>query len=259
MITSTANKQVKRVTQLLEKTRQRKKEQCYVAEGRRLLSEVPAKDVEQVFVSEALQAEMEGTLLQAGVSYEIVSTQVFKQMADTVAPQGVLAIVKQPVYTLAQVLANPGHSVLFLENIQDPGNLGTMFRTAEAAGVSGIILSPDCVDIFNPKVIRSTMGAIYRVPFVIMELAEAITAFKQAGGRIYAAHLKGEKAHYDLNLTGKTGFLIGNEGNGLTKETADRADAYLRIPMEGKTESLNAAIAAALLMYEAKRQNSEKK
>lgn len=265
MITSTANKQVKRVIALMEKARTRKKEQCYIAEGKRLLQEVPKQDVEALFVAESAYIQLQRQALgnaEKGTDlfwvqqlpYEVVSDSVFRQMAGTVAPQGVLGIVRQPVYRLEQVLDRQGHSVLFLEDLQDPGNLGTIFRTAEAAGVSGIVMSGGCVDLFNPKVIRATMGAIYRIPFVVMELGAAVRNFQQMGGLVYAAHLKGEQQHYQIQYPLKPGFLIGNEGNGLTEETAKLADCYLRIPMEGQTESLNAAVAAALLVYEAKRQ-----
>lgn len=265
MITSITNQRLKRVKALLEKARVRKKEQCYIAEGRRLLLEVPKQNVEMLFLSESMDRqwkqkaeedpEREWAEWLAGMPCEIVSDSVFNRISDTVTPQGILGIVKQPVYTLAQILSRAGHSVLFLENIQDPGNLGTIFRTAEAAGVRGIVMNDGCVDVFNPKVIRATMGAIYRVPFTVMPLADAVGQFRKAGGTVYAAHLKGTAAHYETEYRGTAGFLIGNEGNGLTEETAALADCYLRIPMEGQTESLNAAVAAALLVYEAKRQS----
>ena len=118
-----------------------------------------------------------------------------------------------------------------------------------------MIMSAQTVDIFNPKVIRATMGSIYRVPFVYVEnIVETIKDMQESGIHTYAAHLKGEKYYDSFSFREPTAFLIGNEGNGLKKETADMAEFYLKIPMEGKVESLNAAIAAALLMYEAHRQ-----
>ena len=132
---------------------------------------------------------------------------------------------------------------LVLEDLQDPGNMGTIFRTAEGAGVDGIFMSTNCVDIYNPKTIRSTMGSVYRVPFVIApDLQDVFAWFKKQGIRSYAAHVGG------------TAFLIGNEGNGLTDATAGQADCLIRIPMKGQLESLNAGVAAAILMYEASRQ-----
>ena len=145
--------------------------------------------------------------------------------------------------------------LLVTENVQDPGNLGTMFRTAEGAGVTGILMSRDTVDIFNPKTIRSTMGSIYRMPFLYTEdLKKDISELQKEGVHFYAAHLKGKASYDEADYQKPSAFLIGNEGNGLTTEIADLADVYIRIPMEGKLESLNAAMAAGILMYEANRQ-----
>ena len=144
---------------------------------------------------------------------------------------------------------------LILESIQDPGNLGTMVRTGEGAGITGVIMNKTTVDLFNPKTIRSTMGSIYRVPFYVAEdLAETLDSLKKQGVALYAAHLKGEHAYDEEDYTGACGFLIGNEGNGLSDTIANLADTYIKIPMEGQVESLNAAISASLLMYEANRQ-----
>ncbi len=145
--------------------------------------------------------------------------------------------------------------LLILEGIQDPGNLGTMIRTGEGAGATGILMDKTTVDMFHPKTIRATMGALYRMPFFIAtDLQGAIRQLKEKGVSIYAAHLSGTLSYEEPDYRGHTGFLIGNEGNGLSPETAGLADVCIQIPMEGKVESLNAAVAAALLMYEAKRQ-----
>lgn len=188
--------------------------------------------------------------------YEVVSEEVFAKMSDTQTPQGILCVLKQLQYNLRDMIQN-GKTPFFLvlENLQDPGNLGTMIRTGEGAGVSGVIMSRETVDIYNPKTIRATMGSIYRVPFFYAEnLHETIGQMQESGIHVYAAHLKGTK-NYDAYDYGKpTAFLIGNEGNGLTDETAALADTYIRIPMEGQLESLNAAVAAAILMYEGARQ-----
>ena len=144
---------------------------------------------------------------------------------------------------------------LILEDIQDPGNLGTMVRTAEGAGVTGVLLSRGCVDIYNPKTIRSTMGSIYRVPFLYTDdLLGDMDKLHEKGIVTYAAHLKGKGFYDEESYKGPTAFLIGNEGNGLTDELSEKAKQYIKIPMEGQLESLNAAVAAAILMYEASRQ-----
>ena len=182
-------------------------------------------------------------------------------MSDTQTPQGVLALVRQFSYGMDELLKSdrPAH-LMVLENLQDPGNLGTILRAGEGAGVTGVVMDANTADIYNPKVIRSTMGSVLRMPFVYAEdLHETLETLKQKKVRLFAAHLKGKNA-YDLeDYTGDTAFLIGNEANGLTDETAAMADTYVRIPMEGRVESLNAAVAASVLMFEAARQRRNQK
>ena len=146
--------------------------------------------------------------------------------------------------------------LMILEDLQDPGNLGTILRTGEGAGVTGIILSKNSVDIYNPKVIRSTMGSVYRMPFYYTSsIQEEILPWlreKKITG--YAAHLEGKNSYDQEDYTKGTAFFIGNEGNGLSRELSQKADIWIRIPMEGQVESLNAAMASGILMYEASRQ-----
>jgi TrmH family RNA methyltransferase len=145
--------------------------------------------------------------------------------------------------------------LLVLEDIQDPGNLGTIFRTAEAAGATGIVMSRGTVDIFHPKVVRATMSAVFRMPFYISnDLCAEISAFRERGIRSYAAHLGGKRAYDELPLSEGCAFLIGNEGNGLSEELTAQADEKIIIPMAGGAESLNAAMAAGILLFEAARQ-----
>ena len=166
-----------------------------------------------------------------------------------------------PIYqTTSYVFHNSAHAAARF-GLQDPGNMGTIVRTAEGAGVTGVIMSRDCVDIYNPKTIRSTMGSIYRMPFYYAEdILKAIRKIKDAGIKVYAAHLDGEKSYDEEDYAFSCAFLIGNEGNGLREETSKMADHYIIIPMSGEVESLNAAIAASVLMFEVKRQrrNTEK-
>ena len=144
---------------------------------------------------------------------------------------------------------------MILEDLQDPGNAGTILRTGEGAGVSGVLLTKTCVDITNPKVIRSTMGSVYRMPFLYVESVVSLAQeLKDRNIRTFAAHLHGKNSYDQESYTGGTAFLIGNEGKGLTDEASDSADCLIRIPMCGKVESLNAAMASGILMYEAARQ-----
>lgn len=257
MITSTSNPQMKAIVQLNKKAKARRELRAFVVEGTKMFRETPPELLERVYVSEQFSenAKNLACLERSGINYELVSDSVFTHISDTNTPQGILAVVRQPVYEFSDLLQAERTRLLVLENIQDPGNLGTMFRTGEGAGLTGIIISRETVDLFSPKTVRATMGSIYRMPFYMAEdLHGAIAALRGAGVRVYAAHLRGERYYDEEDFTGATAFLIGNEGNGLKKETADLADTYLQIPMEGQLESLNAAMAAGILMYEAHRQ-----
>lgn len=186
---------------------------------------------------------------------ETVSDTVFRQMCDTQTPQGILTVLRSPSYDMEDLLRKKNPLLMVLEDLQDPGNAGTILRTGEGAGVSGIFLTRTCVDITNPKVIRGTMGSIYRVPFFYVEDVPSLKEMlKGRGIRFFAAHLQGRNQYYEESYQGGSAFLIGNEGKGLTKEAAEAADCLIRIPMEGQVESLNAAMAAGILMYEAARQ-----
>lgn len=248
-----------------------------------MCSEIPKDRIHTLYISESFSKTKECKTLREGVKHiELVTDEVFKSLSDTQTPQGILALVKQYHYTLDEVTGKTAKEkatasgqdadgsvqnrkkqenrkkpalLMVLETIQDPGNLGTILRAGEGAGVTGVVMDANTTDIYNPKVIRSTMGSVLRMPFVYVEdLHETLQELKNRNIRLFAAHLKGKQA-YDLeDYTGDTAFLIGNEGNGLTDETAAMADTYVRIPMEGSVESLNAAVAASVLMFEAARQ-----
>lgn len=253
MITSTGNQQMKNLMLLMKKAKARNEQGLFVVEGRKMFLEAPDEQIEKVYVSESFYKENEEILI--GRTYEVVSDSVFKTVSDTQTPQGIICLVKKPEYELEELFCGEKTHLLILESIQDPGNLGTMMRTGEGAGITGIIMNQTTVDLFNPKTIRSTMGSIYRVPFYVSKnLSETIQTLKKRNMKVYAAHLKGKIQYDEPDYKSSVAFMIGNEGNGLTEETADMADIYIRIPMEGKVESLNAAISASLLMYETNRQ-----
>lgn len=263
MITSSANSRVKQVIQWQTKAKERKKAGVFLTEGFKMYEEAPLESILEVYVAESALASLEKmdakeekmAVKLKKTGYEVVADSLFKKMADTQTPQGILCVVKQPEYRLEEILKQDRPLLMILENLQDPGNLGTIIRTGEGAGITGVIMTAKTVDIFNPKVIRATMGSVFRVPFLYVEdMEDTLKKLKEKGIRTYAAHLAGREYYDSFSFTGGTAFLIGNEGNGLEKKTADLADSYLKIPMEGKVESLNAAIAASLLMYEAQRQ-----
>ena len=255
MITSMSNNRVKQVVSLQQKAKERKERKCFVIEGLRLFEEAPVELLQEVYVSEQYLDKVKDLEVLKKLPYEVVSADVFQRMSDTKTPQGILTVVKMPEYTMEEILAVEDPLLVLLEDIQDPGNLGTMMRTSEGAGVNGVVMTRETVDLFNPKTVRSTMGSIFRVPFLYVDdMIQTIRLLHEKKIRTYAAHLKGEKFYDELSYTSGRAFVIGNEGNGLKKETADAADTYLKIPMQGRLESLNAAVATALLVYEAARQ-----
>jgi len=276
MITSTANQQVKRLIQLQNKAKLRDEEGVFVLEGKKVFDELRKYRPEflvMTYLSESFYKQIMETAPEylEGISYEVLADNVFKEASETVTPQGVLAIVKQPKYELEELLggcdkegqngrksdagndsecADAPLRFIFLENLRDPGNLGTILRTAEGAGMTGVILSKGSVDIFNPKVIRSTMGSVFRVPFLYVDDTLATMKLLQKHGvKLYAAYLSGSEEYDKITYASRCAILIGNEANGLLPETAETADVRVRIPMAGELESLNAAVAAAILMY----------
>lgn len=264
MITSTSNARVKRLVNLKKKKKARDEERVFLVEGIRMFREVPTDQLEEVYVSESFYKKekdtVEAVLQGTGIRPEELSDTVYAYASDTKTPQGVLCVVRQMEYPLEKVITGQCPMIMVLEHLQDPGNLGTILRTAEGAGVTGIVMDRECVDIYNPKTIRSTMGSIYRMPFCYVEdLKAAIGHLKEAGIGVYAAHLDGRHDYDEEDYGRPCAFLIGNEGNGLSQETAELADIYIKIPMEGQVESLNAAIAASVLMFEAGRQRRRHK
>ncbi len=254
MITSTANPQVKNLQQLARKAKLRNEQDVFLVEGLKLFQEAPRDRILKAYISKSLYEE-KGQAFLDGFRYEVLEDRVFEAVSDTKTPQGILCLARQYHYRLEDMVKGQAPFLVLLENLQDPGNLGTIMRTAEGAGADGVILSRNSVDIYNPKTIRSTMGSVYRMPFLYAEdLSAAVSALKKKGVRIYAAHLNGKNGYTQECYQGGTAFLIGNEGSGLSDALAGQADALVRIPMHGKLESLNAAVAAAVLMYEVCRQ-----
>lgn len=255
MITSTSNKQVKNVIQLNKKSKARKEEDVFVVEGIKMFVEAPRDAIKQVYVSQTFLSKENNKSLLGNIKYEILEDHVFEVASDTKTPQGIITILKQFHYDAMDIIMKPNQQIILLEDLQDPGNLGTILRAGEGAGISGVLLSENCVDIYNPKTIRSTMGSIYRVPFAyVADLKECVRLLKQNEITVLAAHLKQSQDYDKIDLTKPHAFMIGNEGNGLSDELSSIADSYIKIPMVGKVESLNAAIAASVLMYEASRQ-----
>lgn len=260
MITSATNSRIKRIVALGQKAKLRREEDCFLVEGPKMFLEAPKSWVKEVYVSESFLAKCSFREVLESYPYEVVSDEVFQKMSDTKTPQGILSVLQCPHYDIEQLLAKSNPLLVILENLQDPGNLGTILRTGEGAGIDGVIMTKETADLFNPKVIRATMGSIYRMPYLYVDdIVTCIKELKSRGISVYAAHLD-DSVCYDVpDYKQGTAFLIGNEGNGLKKETADMASQYIKIPMQGQVESLNAAIATSILMYEAAKQRNNAK
>ncbi len=259
MITSTSNARIKRLVNLKKKRKLRDEEGVFLVEGIRMFREVSLDKLKEVYVSESFYKKEKDTvkevLKDSKIRVEELTDTVFSHASDTKTPQGILCVVEQMNHKISELTSAECPLIMVLDHLQDPGNLGTILRTAEGAGVTGILMDRECVDIYNPKTIRSTMGSVYRMPFVYVEdLGKGIQDLKDKGITTYAAHLEGKHSYDEEDLTNPCAFLIGNEGNGLRREIADMADCYIKIPMLGQVESLNAAIASSVLMFEAARQ-----
>ena len=323
-LSSLANNRIKDIVKLMKSARFRAEKEAFVAEGLRLVSEVPEDSLKELYIEEefydktfskedgSVDDRLAVLLEKAEESREcyLVSSTVMKKMSDTENPQGILAVVKrkcrapeelvgadeansstdesdrsdtaegsgvmssgepaeesgvmssgeQAEETRVSALKNAGDAsdrmpfIIVMDRLQDPGNMGTIIRTAEGAGVTGILVSSDSVDPFSPKVVRSTMGSVFRMKICITEdLPGDIEKLRKAGITVFGTHLSGNE-FYNEDFTGAAAFLIGNEGRGLSDAVSRKADRLLRIPMEGKVESLNAGISAAVVMYEVLRQ-----
>lgn len=189
-----------------------------------------------------------------------LNPSVFASAVDTESPQGVAALVEPPRFSLAEVLVEPAPLVVLTAGLQDPGNFGTIVRSAEAFGATGVIALPGTVDVWNAKALRASAGSAFRVPVVAEKAGAALAALKQHGIRLLAAIAAiGDREVIpctDVDLKGPTAILIGNEGSGLSQDLLERADAHVSIPMPGPVESLNAAVAASVLLYETARQRT---
>lgn len=261
MITSSSNKLVKEI-KLLQKRKERWSKKSFFIEGTRAVEQCIKSDanIEYIVYSTELLGENADTILSLinENSYEAyeISDKLFKEISDTDNPQGILAVVNFEKIELEDILKD-GNFIVVLDRVQDPGNLGTIIRTADAFGANAVILTSGCVDVYNPKTIRSTMGSIFQIPIVHMgETKEAIKALKEKNISIISASLNTDKYSYDIDFKTSCAVVIGNEARGISDEVLDLSDHLVKIPMSGKAESLNAAVASGVLMYEVLRQRS---
>ena len=273
-ITSVNNSRVKDIAKLIRSAKSRRERNLFIAEGMRLVAEVPPERLEELYIEEGFLEKVKredkykdkilGLVERAEEKRQcyLVSSAVMEKMSDTDTPQGIMAVA---AINKEQSVTDPDREgskeqkrfYIIIDRLQDPGNMGTIIRTAEGAGVTGIIVSRDSADPYSPKVVRSAMGSLFRMDISVSDdLVEDIRRLRKDGVKICGTHLSGTE-FYDEDFSGDIAFLIGNEGNGLSDEVSAEADTLLRIPMEGQVESLNAAVSAAVVMYEVLRQRKK--
>lgn len=246
LITSEDNSFIKKIKKLEDK-KGRYEEKLFFVEGLNSVKEALDSDfkVEYVVVGEDVEFEFKGDFKLIRIA-----NKLFKKISDTVTPQKIMAIVRMPVYREEDFIKEEGVYVI-ADNVQDPGNLGTIIRTADAFGVDAVFTINNSVDIYNPKVLRASMGSIFHIP-VIATANEVLYKLKGKGVKVFATHLKGEKFVHEVEIDKGTAFILGNEARGVS--SLDFVDGFIKIPMTGGAESLNVSIAAAIFLYESQRQ-----
>ena len=255
-VTGLQNPVVKAAAELKQK-KYRTQNGLYLAEGLRTAEEAVAyKAVETLFYV-ATDDERTMRLLENAAAQNIklvcVSENVMKKIADTETPQGIIAVCKMRQPKLENLLAS-GKMLLVLDRVGDPGNIGTMLRTADAAGIGGLVLLKGCADIYAPKTVRSSMGSLFHIPVLSgVSEQEFVSAAKKAGYDLLVTCLDGADNLYKADLSGRIAFVMGNEAGGVSESLLEKADKRVYIPMAGRTESLNVAMAAGIVMFEALR------
>lgn len=252
--------QIKEVRKLHEH-KERDEKGLFLLEGVRLMEEAvkeKAAIIETLYTSKLEETDRGRLLLSAirrmGMPLYQVPEKVIDSISEAENPQGILAVAKQIKWTLNDIVKNKRPAIIAC-GLQDPGNLGTIIRTADAGTCGGVITTSNTVDIYNSKVIRATMGSIFRLPVLRLDgLAEAISALKKEGYQVIAATAYSKVSYLDVDYTKPTAFLIGQEASGLAKDMLEYADIKVFIPMKEEVESLNAAVSASILIYEAFRQ-----
>ncbi|MDO4920655.1 MAG: RNA methyltransferase [Phascolarctobacterium sp.] len=255
-LTGIHNPLVKAAAELKQK-KYRQQQGLFLAEGLRTVEEaVAARTAQSVFYT-AIEDDRTRAVLERAAARQIklycVSDGVMKKIADTETPQGIIAVCAMQSPALEQLVAS-GKLLLVLDRVGDPGNLGTMLRTADAAGIGGVILLKGCADIYAPKAVRSSMGSLFHLPVLAgVSEEELVSGVRRAGYQLLVTCLDGADNLYKADLSGRLAFVMGNEANGVSAGLLAAADKRVYIPMQGRAESLNVAMAAGIVMFEALR------
>ncbi|SKA08194.1 TrmH family RNA methyltransferase [Selenihalanaerobacter shriftii] len=263
IISSAQNSKVKFLRSLYRK-KYRRKHKKFLLEGSRIITEALKENVDiyQVFYSDQfLDRQSNKELinrLKSQTEVIQITDSLLKDIADTETPQGIIAIVNQPEFELNEFLADDNDFFLIIDQVQDPGNLGTIMRTADGAGVDGIFILKGTVDIYNLKNIRATMGSIFRLPIFNLDRPENIKEVLQTEDiQVVAGEITTNDYYYDLDYRKPTALVVGNEGSGIRNEVLDLVDHKVKIPLNSGIDSLNVAIATGVMLYEVVRQRKK--
>ena len=256
-ITSSKNQIIKEVKNLY-KRKDRWKEQLFIIEGIKIIEEALLNNVglKYILITDKLQSTAEGSSFYERIKYNKnlvhITENVFKEICDTENPQGIIAIAEFQISNLEDLINKDNPAIIFLDGLQDPGNLGTIIRTCDAFNLDGIILGEGSVDPYNPKVVRATMGSIFRVPLVVSHNSlETLSKLQENEIKILSTSLEADLPIYDIKYREGFALVIGNESKGVDVQILNISDQLIKIPMPGSAESLNAGVAASIIMYEA--------
>ena len=279
-VTSAQNPKIKDLLALQEKSRLRRERGLFAVEGQRELghclnagyipetlficgeviaNNLAAANAANIEGKDGLEAIMgRAEALNPKLLLVQLPAFLYEKVAYRGSTEGVIGVMRSRELSLSDLAVNESPLIVVLEGVEKPGNLGAVLRSADAAGADAVLLCDPLTDLYNPNLIRSSIGAVFTVPVVCCTSADAIAWLKGRSIRIYTAQLQDSSLYYDCPMTGGTAIAIGTEATGLSKEWREAADAHIRIPMEGKLDSLNASVSAAILLYEAVRQRNSK-
>ena len=256
-ITSARNERIRQVLELQEKSRTRRALGLFVVEGRRELEHCleAGYELDSVFWCPEILPELPQELI-GDVPVSELTAELYGKIAYRGGTEGLVARVKARPHTLDDLTLKENPLIVVLESVEKPGNLGAVFRSADAAGADAVIICDPLTDLYNPNLIRSSIGGVFTVQSAVCDSASAISWLKARGMKILTAQLQDSSWYYDVDMKGGTAIVIGTEATGLTEQWREAADAHIRIPMLGALDSLNASVSAAILLFEAVRQRN---
>ena len=251
IITGSSNEYIKHIKKLQTKKQYRTEQKSFIVEGLKPVCE-SLQRAKRLIISDSFDMQQIKETVPCEIVY--VSENIMEKISDTKTPQGIMAEVESVDCALSEILGGKNGLVIFCDRVSDPGNLGTIIRTADAAGFDGVILNNGCADLYNPKTVRSTMASVFNIKIHITQNSEdTINALKHSGFTVFGSRLEKSECVFDAPFNLKSAIIVGNEAGGIDKHILTMCDKYVKIPMLGEAESLNVGAASAVLMYEALR------